>query len=477
MLLSITTTHAPARDLGYLVGKHPDRAQTFALSFGQAHVFFPEATDARCTAALLLDVDPVGLVRGHGASLFQYVNDRPYAATSFLSVAVGQVYRSAMNGTCKDRPDLAETPLPLEAVLTSVPCRGGDDAVRSLFEPLGYEAEIERGLLDDAHPSWGESPYVTLRLAGTQRLQDLLAHLYVLVPVLDGAKHYWIGDDEVDKLLARGAGWLETHPARAYITRRYLKRRGHLVTAALERLAALAPDEPEVVAEAAAPDGASETAGGADTPESAEQAGAARRVSLHEQRLDAALAILKASGAQRVLDLGCGEGRLLQRLVATSQFTEIVGMDVSAVALARAREKLRLDTMPPARRERIRLVHGSLLYRDARLEGFDAAAVVEVVEHLDAARLSAFERTVFAEARPALVVLTTPNREYNAVYGLEEGAMRHGDHRFEWTRAEFRSWAEGVAARTGYEAGIQGVGEAHPDYGAPSQLAVFTRMG
>ena len=190
MLLTITTTHQPATDLGYLLHKNPARAQSFSLSFGQAHVFYPEAGTERCTAALLLDVDPVELVRGRkgsdgGGTLEQYVNDRPYVASSFLSVALVEVYRSAMAGNSKDRPELAESALPLEATLTVVPARGGEEILRRLFEPLGYAVTAERHALDERFPEWGESDYYTVTLAGRVRLKDLLTHLYVLVPVLD----------------------------------------------------------------------------------------------------------------------------------------------------------------------------------------------------------------------------------------------------------------------------------------------------
>ncbi|MBC7809702.1 MAG: 3' terminal RNA ribose 2'-O-methyltransferase Hen1, partial [Burkholderiales bacterium] len=238
MLLTITTTYQPATDLGYLLAKHPARVQAFNLAFGQAHVFYPEATDERCTAALLLDVDPVGLVRreGGGVSLEQYVNDRPYAASSFMSVAIAQVYRSGLSGTCKERPELAVMPIPLEAKITALPCRGGEKLLRELFEPLGYTVTAEHYALDAAFPAWGESAYFTVTLTVTTRLQDLLSHLYVLIPVLDDKKHYFVSDDEVSKLLRHGEGWLKDHPALELITSRYLRRQRGLMREALAQL-------------------------------------------------------------------------------------------------------------------------------------------------------------------------------------------------------------------------------------------------
>jgi 3' terminal RNA ribose 2'-O-methyltransferase Hen1 len=460
MLLTITLTHPAATDLGFLLGKNPGRVQSFPLSFGQAHVFYPEAAPGRCTAALLLDVDPVGLVRDRrgppGGPLAQYVNDRPYVASSLLSVALSRVFGSALGGKSKERPEMAAAALPLEARLAVVPCRGGEGLLRRLFEPLGYTLTAERHALDSQFPQWGESPYYTVTLSAVCRLADLLSHLYVLTPVLDNEKHYWVSDDEVDKLLRHGEGWLARHPEREQITRRYLKYQGSLARSAL---AQLAEGDPE----------------GADAAPTGEEAGE-EKVRLHDQRLAAVAAALKGAGARRVLDLGCGEGKLVRALLHDESFAEVVGVDVSTRALEIARA--RLERLPEEVRSRARLLHGALTYRDGRLEGYDAAAVVEVVEHLDPPRLSAFERVLFEFARPAAVVLTTPNREYNALFEtLPAGKLRHADHRFEWTRAEFRAWAGRAAARFAYRVRYAGVGPEDPALGAPTQMAVFERGG
>ncbi|MGH2355678.1 MAG: 3' terminal RNA ribose 2'-O-methyltransferase Hen1 [Chloroflexota bacterium] len=465
MLLTITTTRRPATDLGYLLHKHPARAQSFALSFGQVHVFYPEATAERCTAALLLDVDPIGLVRGRGAAadgqtLEQYVNDRPYVASSFLSVAIAQVYGSALGGRSKDRPELLEMDLPLEVTLAVLPCRGGEGFLRRLFEPLGYQVTAQRHALDERFPEWGESRYYTVHLQANMRLRRLLTHLYVLVPVLDDEKHYWVGDDEVEKLLRHGEGWLAGHPEREQITRRYLRHQRRLTRAALARL--VDDDLPD-------PDAAQDV-------HAAEEAAVERPISLNEQRLAGVLAALQASGARRVVDLGCGEGRLLEVLLSDGGFEQLVGMDVSHRALELAARRLRLDRLPVERAHRVKLLHGALTYRDRRLEGFDAATIVEVVEHLDASRLAAFERVQFGYAKPKTVVVTTPNVEYNVQFeNLPAGSFRHKDHRFEWTREQFRVWAGEVARRFGYTVEFRPVGPDDPVVGPPTQMAVFTR--
>jgi 3' terminal RNA ribose 2'-O-methyltransferase Hen1 len=467
MLLTLTTTHAPATDLGYLLHKNPSKVQGFELSFGKAHVFYPEATAARCTAALLLDVDAVGLVRGRkgpageGFALEQYVSDRPYAASSFLSVAIARVFGSAMAGRSRGRPDLAVTPLPLEARVSALPCRGGEGFLRSLFEPLGYSVVANRRPLDSQFPAWGESPYLSVGISGVCRLSELLTHLYVLVPVLDDDKHYWVGDAEVEKLLRHGEGWLSAHPQREAIVGRYLKHRRALMRETLARL---------VEEDQSDPDEAAETHAG-------EEEALEKRISLNEERLGTVVAVLKGSGAKRVLDLGCGEGKLLRALLAEKQFDEIVGLDVSLRTLERAGDRLKLEQLPQRQRDRVRLLQGSLTYRDKRLQGFEAAAVVEVIEHLDPPRLEAFARVLFECARPDTVVVTTPNAEHNVKFeSLPAGRLRHKDHRFEWTRAEFGQWSETIAGRFGYGVKLAPIGPDDPAVGAPTQMAVFTRQ-
>jgi 3' terminal RNA ribose 2'-O-methyltransferase Hen1 len=436
---------------------------------GTAHVFYPVAEDGICTAALLLNVDPVGLVRGasgrrggppgEGHALQQYVNDRPYVASSFMSVAIGRVFGTAMSGRSQSRQALADSTLPLLAKVSALPCRSGEDLLRRLFEPLGYEVSVEGHPLDEKFPDWGESRIYTVELRGNVRLRDLLTHLYVLIPVLDDDKHYWVTQDEVDKLLRRGAGWLSAHPERQLITDRYLKHQHHLARAALARLAEEDQPDPDVEEEV----------------HDLEEEVAEERISLNQQRLGAVMSALKASGARRVLDLGCGEGRLLRLLLEERSFTEIVGVDVSYRVLERAGERLRLDRLPPRQAQRIKLIQGSLTYRDARLSGYEAAAVVEVIEHLDPPRLAAFERVLFEFARPGTVVMTTPNAEYNVKWeSLPAGKFRHRDHRFEWTRAEFQAWAMGVAGRFGYSVRFVPVGPEVSVVGPPTQMAIFT---
>lgn len=477
VFLTISTSGSPVRpatDLGFLLHKHPDRAQAYSTSHGTAHVFYPEASAERCTAALLLEVDPVALVRrgkgkGSGgapdATLSHYVNDRPYAASSLLAVALSTVFRSALRGMCVARPELPDETRELRIEVPVLPARGGAALVRRLFEPLGWMVTAEPVALDETFPEWGDSRYVRLVLEGGATVAEALRHLYVLLPVLDDAKHYWVTADEVDKLLRAGEGWLPAHPEQAVITSRYLARRWSLTRQARERL--------ELVRLAEADDSQVETIDNAVDEDSDTEE---KPVPLAEQRRAAILAALRAAGAARVLDLGCGQGQLVQALLKDSRFTEVVGVDVSVRALTVAARRLKLDRMGERQAERVALFQGSLAYTDQRLKGYDAAVLCEVVEHVDLPRLPALEYAVFGSACPETVIVTTPNVEYNVRWeSLPSGERRHGDHRFEWTRAEFRDWARRVGGRHGYSVAYTPIGPDDPEVGPPTQMAVFTR--
>jgi 3' terminal RNA ribose 2'-O-methyltransferase Hen1 len=452
VLLTITTTANPATDLGRLLRKHPDKVQPFEQTFGTAWVFYPEAGEDRCTAARL--------ARSHSrasgdGSIKQYVNDRPYAASSLLAVALGKVFSTARTGVSEERPDLAAAALPLEIALPAVPCKGGPELVRDLFEPLGWEVEATAVPLPGFD---ADSRHVRVRLRGEVRLSEALSHLYVLLPVLDDAKHYWVDIGEVDKLVRSGGEWLAAHPRRGLIARRYLAHRRSYERAAFSRLTELS--ESSEVDE--------ETPVEEETAEEGEKS-----LPLHRIRIAAVTEAL--ADASSVLDLGCGSGKLLTALLADARFTRIAGVDVSSRALDMAEKALHLDRMPERKRQRLQLFQGSVVYRDKRFAGYDAAVLMEVIEHLDPGRLPAMERVVFGEARPRTVVVTTPNAEYNARYGMADHQMRHADHRFEWDRARFQEWAGAVAARHGYRVRIEGVGTTDPEAGTPTQMGVFDR--
>lgn len=463
MLLTISADCSPVlddpADLGFLLHKHPGRVQRFDVYGGTAHVLYPRVDAERCTVAMLLEVDPIALVRGRtargsadGFALGQYVNDRPYVASSLLSVAMGKVFRSALNGTCRGHDALVAAALDLTIELPAVP--GTPELLERLFAPMGWAVTATPIALDTTRPDWGDAPLCSLTLVGLSRLADALNHLYVLLPVLDDAKHYWVGDDEVDKLVRAGSGWLAVHPERDLVTHRYLAHQRSLKDAAIQRLVEL-DDRPVD-----------------DALEDVEPVVARPLVRL---RHDAVLDAVRGLAPSTIVDLGCGQGALLASLLELRGVTRVIGTEVSDASLATAAKRLHVDRMTERQSERLTLLLSSLQYEDARLADLDLAILMEVVEHIDPDRLPAVVGNVFGTMRPRHVVVTTPNAEHNVRYpGLAAGGMRHPDHRFEWTRAELAAWAGSVGESYGYAVELRPVGDDDPEVGPPTQMAVFT---
>ena len=460
MLLTISTTYQPATDIGYLLHKHPDKVQRFDISGGKAHIFYPEATPEQCTIAMLIELDSINLVRkmnipNSSLMLQHYVNDRPYVASSFASSALVKVFSSALNGNCAEKPELVQQKMPFEVQLNMLKVRGNASLINELFEPLGYEVSYTNHLLDEKFTDWGNSNYYALTLKNNCTLQTLLSHLYVLMPVFDNEKHYYVHQADVDKLLDKAKVWLSTHPKKKFITNRYLKNKSSLTHEALKRLMTTEEQQAEEQIK--------------HLPKVQQE----KKIKLHQLRLNIVLETLVEAGAKSVLDLGCGEGKLLKMLLAHKQFERILGMDVSYRTLVNAKKRLNIERLSAHQQERINLIQGSLHYKDNRLDRFDAAALVEVIEHMDEERLAAFEKTIFKFALPKTVVITTPNREYNVKYEMEEGTMRHDDHRFEWTRQQFKDWCEKIKTQFGYYSTIKMIGDLDETVGEPSQMVIF----
>lgn len=458
MLLTITYRGKNAANFGFLLHKHPDRAQIFKMSFGQAYVFYPEVNEHLASCCLLIDINPLDLARGKELSkdrgLFNYVNDRPYVSSSFMCTAIAEIFSSAMNGRSEKMPELAASPLDLEAKLTMLPCRGTKELIEKLFSPLGYKVSYETYPLDENFPQWGESGYINLTLRGTVRLSELLNHLYIFIPVFDRQKHYYMSEDEIDKLIRHGKGWLSSHPELQQIAERYFFKKRSYANEALNRL---------IENDDAAP---------LDDTDVSEQE---EDVKLNTLRLNAVKTVLMKSEVHSVIDLGCGDGRLLSLLISEQQITKLAGTDVSSAALEKAKRSLRIDSLSETKKNKLSIFHSSLTYRDSLIEGYDAACLVEVIEHIEPSRLQSLERAVFEYASPSLVIVTTPNSEYNILYKLTKNSMRHGDHRFEWTRQDFAKWTKKICDSYGYSVSITGIGAFHEALGNPTQMGVFSK--
>ncbi|MED5803035.1 3' terminal RNA ribose 2'-O-methyltransferase Hen1 [Gordonia sp. Z-3] len=435
------TVQLPATDLGFLLYKHPDRVQRFATSQGGATVFFPVASPELCS--VVLHVDGAGAKVDRAEGMGRYVNVVPFAASSRLVVVLGKVFGDALAGRCATRPELVDNRWPMTLTVPSVPT-GGRCSPAELFEPLGWTVQTSAQPLEP--PQWGDSEFVTISLSGVHTVRDALRHLSVCLPVLAGAKHYFVDDAEVDKLQRLGDGWLDTHPRRDDIAAGYVKHVRSLTDEAVMRLA-----------------------GDVTTAQPADDANAVpeRRASLARHRREWVVESLARAGARSVLDAGCGEGRLLAELVTALPGAQIAGVDVAPAMVDRARERLQ-------RWRGTSVWQSSLMYTDPRCRGFDAVVLMEVIEHIEFDRLPTAMSSVFDEMAPRTVVITTPNHDHNEAYGLA-GQWRHPDHRFEFTRADFAQWCASVAEEYRYRVTIDGVGEPVEGLGAPTQCAVFTR--
>ena len=433
------------------------------MSYGKAYVFYPEVSDECTTMALLLDIDPIDLARGKLGSneggLFDYVNDRPYTSTSFMSTAIARIFSSAMNGRCDKKQSLADTPLNLTAKLFSLKDGGYNELAKQLFEPLGYEVSIEQYLLDDKFQEWGNSPYINLTISNTIKLCDLLNHIYVLIPVFDKQKHYYIESSEINKLLTHGQGWLENHPYKEKIVNRYFSIKKDYAKTVLENFLSNESKEEDI-----------------NSNEISEET--TKKTSLNNLRLQKVKDVVLSSGASSVIDLGCGEGKLTELLLKEPQIKKITACDVSISSLEKAAKRLHIDNMPSYKKDKLTLMQASLTYKDTRFEGFDCACIVEVIEHIDATRIPSFERIIFEFAAPKTVIITTPNKNYNVNYKtLCADKLRHNDHRFEWSKEEFENWANNICKKFSYTVELCGIGEEDEQQQTATQMGVFTRNG
>lgn len=488
LILTITYEGQNTQDLGYLLYKNPYRAQSFDLPTGKAHVVYPEISDERTTAALILDLDPLILSKGKPgtgeAGLFDYVNDRPYVSSSFMSGAIKKVFATAMTGRCVQRQELADARIDLTVKLFMLPVRGEKDMINRFFAPLGYTVSFETFPIDEDFPEWGESPYVNLCLKGRVRLADLLNQIYILIPVFDLQRHYYAGEDEIENVIRHGNNWLSTHPERDYILKRYFNKSRNYAKEAISRLDSIYSDSEkpfieEIGLKSSAEDieKSTENTNGETTPSEIRQYSGEP---LDKIRIQTVCNTVISCEAKTVIDIGCGEGKLLALLAKEPQIQKIAGVDVSVSALKKARLRLENLLFSDSQRQKVTLFQGSLMYRDKRYKGYDALCLVEVLEHIDPKKLPVLEKNIFGYTSPNIAVITTPNRAYNVNYDYLTGAFRHKDHRFEWDEKEYRAWCEKICEEYGYGFELSGIGRDIEIVNAaslcPTMMAVFRKI-
>jgi 3' terminal RNA ribose 2'-O-methyltransferase Hen1 len=468
MLLTITCRGENATDIGYVLRKRPGRLLRFDRNKNTIGVlmYWPRVEDDLCQFAMQLDIDPLDMSpRRPGAiaasNLFDYVNDRPYATSRLMGSAIAWFLREALY----DRPlpegapdDVRERVFDLEARIFAFEERG---LAKDAFEALGYETDVTPHVLDDEHPSWGLSPYADVRVRKNETVTELLQHLHVMLSALPKPSKNESATKEVAERLLRVSGtWLADHPMRNKLVWRYLSYDRALASDVMDKLACTTSED-------TASDGAT-----SDDATDAEPK--AKHVPLHTQVLDTVSAIIRESGCTSVLDAGCGDGKLVRLLLGIEQVERIGAADVSATSLRRLQSKLterRRTAMP----DNLDVFQASVTMSDDRLRGYDAICAIEVVEHIDPRRIRDLERVVFEESGASLIVVTTPNREYNRVYGIPSDLLRHPDHRFEWTRDEFARWVTHVCETYGYTSDMRGVGEVDEAAGQPTLVATFRK--
>lgn len=454
MLLTINYKGNNTQDIGFLFHKNPNRPQEFKLTYGKAYVFYPEVSNDSTTIALLLDINSLDLARGkeegETKGLFDYVNDRPFVSSSFMSSAIANVFGTAMSGRSKEKQELINENLNLTVKIHMLPCKGDKEFINKIFEPLGYKVEIEKFLNDEKFPEWGESKYVNVILKNSIPLKDLLKHIYVLIPVFDRQKHYYMANDEVNKLLKHGEGWIKEHPYSEYIIRRYFENKKRYIN----KFKKLFKDEVEIQ----------------EDEEAIEE-----KPTLNKKRLDTVVETIKEYKGERILDLGCGEGRLIKLLLKDNEIEKITGVDVAISVLDKAKLRLKHEDLSEKLKDKLDLFQGSITYYDKRFLNHDIVCLIEVIEHLDLNRLESLEKVVFELTHPKTIIVTTPNFEYNVNYeNIGENSLRHGDHRFEWTEKEFINWANLVCNKYGYKVEFKYIGDYDEKGKTPTQMGVFT---
>ena len=444
MLLTLACSGKDAPDLSWLLHKRPNRLQAFDLPYGKAFVFFPEYTETRSVVSLLLEINQEALndLCKNKEGEFQFVNPRQFLSSSLLSGAIGKVFSSAIKGICADKPELVNKEYDLELELTNFSCRLKPEYVARIFKPLGYAIAF-----DNISSDFPREKLIVgnLRLKGKTNLKDLLSQLYILIPVFDRYLHFWIDEPQLQRFIRLTAGWLESHPEKRFILTEYFWPAADFKSRVLERFNAIP---------------------GLSSNEKAQP--------LKIQRHEAIEATLAIHGAKTIIDLGCGEGSLIFYLLEQKKYAKIAGTDISAKNIESA--KKRIAGRPSRACREDDLFVSSLTYPDKRLRGYDAAVLSEVIEHFEINRMNTVMKNILGAAKPQIFIMTTPNRAYNNQFsGLADGAMRHPDHRYEFTEEEFTNFCRKNASAFGYEVELEPIGEISPEFGAPTLMGVFKK--
>ncbi|WP_310831561.1 3' terminal RNA ribose 2'-O-methyltransferase Hen1 [Paenibacillus pedocola] len=474
MHLIIRATGTGAGMLSHLLAKNPNNLYDRTEKEARVRIVFTVSSEEETEAVIYVTPDPIELVKGDSSAhndITQYINDREFVTSSLFCSYIRPALGTALNGKPKEAymPWVGK-PLKLELTFGPVASNLPDRTLEELFTALGYEVQLERGDAEYSFALKTRSSARYIKLAGEQTLQTALQQLFVLIPALDDYKHYYISDDEVDKIRRYGAGWLEEHPQRSLILKRTLRFAG-----AIKQYEAMAAKEKRSTAE--------NSVDSEDVPAAVTVSGESAvtemqeepKIRLNDLRYAAiAAAVEELYAKATIVDFGSGEGKLSAKLSSVPGVREIKAVEPSAASQLRAMDRFaKLADKPgiivpdP--------VTGSLFYFDESLRGKDVMILCEVIEHIDEYRLARVMENIFAEYAPKTLIVTTPNKDYNAVYEMEQEELRHGDHRFEWGRKAFSVWCARWTETFDYTAELTGIGEGSVEFGYPTQMAIFTK--
>lgn len=455
MQLTIKAIGENSRVISYLLSKNPSNLYDRDEKGSRVRLVYTAFTEEETEILIYVTPDPVELVRNspNTFDITQYINDREFAVSSLFCSYIKSALATALNGKPKEE-FIKWVDYKFNLVLGFGPVASDlpDAVIESIFTHLGYEVNIERGLTDYSFQLKSRSSVRYITLTGHQTLQNAMRHLFILIPVMDNYKHYYMDKSEVDKLERYGAGWLDDHPMRDLIIKRSLKFKELIREVAVPQKEVFIKEESETVEETEV------------------------KVRLNEQRYQTIVDIVtNLPHKETVVDFGSGEGKLSVRLGFAPGVKEILAVEPSQMSQLRAMQKwdkarASEGFLAPTQ------VWGSLFYFDTRLCDKDVMILSEVIEHIDEFRLPPIMETVFVQYTPKTIIINTPNYEYNVVYEMQDN-LRHRDHRFEWTREQFNSWCNELSAKYKYSVNIGGIGEEDQDFGFPTQIAVFCKTG
>jgi len=424
MQLSIYTKNPHARAISHLLAKNPATVYERQVKGHAVRFVYHKMTDDELYASIFVTPDSLALVKDNEAfDITHYINDREFAVSTIFLSLIRSALGTALNGKPKEEYiQFAAMDFPFTFEFGPISSRLTDEEIRNIWEPLGYEVTINT--MTDAK----RARFLTL--TNTITLKKALQQIFILIPVMDDYKHYFIDEAERERLENYGEGWLETHPMREFIYKKALR---------FKQLYMSEEENEQKV----------------------------NKPSLNTRRYETIADAVTALKPKTVIDMGAGEGKLSMLLAQIDSITNLYSVDPSNHALARMQKRFADQQFAAAPI----IKWGSLYYEDKEFTEADVFILCEVIEHIDEERLPQIMHLITQNYTPKHLIITTPNAEYNTVYELE--VMRHDDHRFEWDRKQFEAWCKAVAPN--YDLQFEGIGSVHEQYGAPTQMCIMTR--